>query len=120
MNDGGRGDGHSSSSAKWRRNNFHQPIVSNGCDLVGGVVASGKFDALHVEHKASLEKKPTKIGIPFLLSFFGMVQVFGWEPRYITNLIGHDLAIIVVRNLLFIGSYGINTNVIQLLMLFKH
>jgi hypothetical protein len=25
-----------------------------------------------------------------------------------------------VRNLLFIGSYGINTNVIQLLMLFKH
>jgi hypothetical protein len=28
---------------------------------------------------------------------------------------GHDLAIIVVQNLLFIGSYGINTNVIHLL-----
>jgi FAD synthase len=72
MNNGGRGDGHSSSSAKWRRNNFHQSIVSNGCDLVGGVVASGKFDALHVEHKTLLEKKTTKIGIPFLLFFFGM------------------------------------------------
>jgi hypothetical protein len=27
---------------------------------------------------------------------------------------GHDLAIIVMQNLLFIGSYGIDTNVIHL------
>jgi len=38
----------------------------------------------------------------------------------ITNLMGHDLAIIVVRNLLFIGLYGINTDVIHLLVLFEH
>ncbi len=33
---------------------------------------------------------------------------------------GHDLAMIVVQNLLFIGLYGINTNVIHLLMLFEY
>jgi hypothetical protein len=38
----------------------------------------------------------------------------------ITNLMGHDLTIIVVRNVFFIGLYGINTNVIHLLVLFKH
>jgi hypothetical protein len=74
MNDGGRGDGHSSNSVKWRRNNFHQPLASDTCDLAGGVVALGKFDALHVEHRA-LVKRTTKIGIPFLLSFYGMAKV---------------------------------------------
>jgi hypothetical protein len=38
----------------------------------------------------------------------------------ITNLMGHDLAIIVVRNVFFIGSYGINIDVIHLLVLFEH
>jgi len=33
---------------------------------------------------------------------------------------GHNFAIIVVRNFLFIGSYGINTYVIHLLVLFDH
>jgi hypothetical protein len=33
---------------------------------------------------------------------------------------GHDLVIIVVRNLLFIGSYGINMYVIHLILLFEH
>jgi hypothetical protein len=33
---------------------------------------------------------------------------------------GHNLAIIVVQNLLFISSYGINTDVIHLLVLFEH
>jgi hypothetical protein len=33
---------------------------------------------------------------------------------------GHDLAIIVVQNLFFIGSYGTNMDVIHLLMLFEH
>jgi len=37
----------------------------------------------------------------------------------ITNFMGHDLAIIVVWNFLFIGLYGLNTNVICLLVLFK-
>jgi hypothetical protein len=38
----------------------------------------------------------------------------------ITNFMGHNLAIIVVRNLLFIGSYGTDTDVIHLFILFKH
>jgi hypothetical protein len=38
----------------------------------------------------------------------------------ITNLMGHDLAIIIVWNLLFIGSYVIDMNIIHLLMLFEH
>jgi hypothetical protein len=39
---------------------------------------------------------------------------------FITNLMGHDLAIIVMWNLLFTGSNGIDTYVIHLLVLFKH
>jgi hypothetical protein len=38
----------------------------------------------------------------------------------ITNLMSHNLAIIIMRNLFFISSYGINTNVIRLLVLFEH
>jgi hypothetical protein len=42
-----------------------------------------------------------------------------WQPC-ITNFMGHNLAIIVMRNFLFIGSYGIDTNLICLFLLFKH
>ncbi len=42
------------------------------------------------------------------------------ESSFITNLMGHNLTIIVVRNVLFIGLYGINMNVINLLVLFEH
>jgi hypothetical protein len=38
----------------------------------------------------------------------------------ITNIMGHDLAIIVLRNVFFIRSYEINTYVIHLLVLFEH
>jgi hypothetical protein len=33
---------------------------------------------------------------------------------------GHDLTIIVVLNLLFIGLYGIDMDVIHLLVMFEH
>jgi len=33
---------------------------------------------------------------------------------------GYDLAIIVMQNMLSIGSYGIDTNVIHLFVLFEH
>jgi len=42
-----------------------------------------------------------------------------WQPC-ITNFMGHNLAIIVMWNLLFIGSYGIDTNLICLFLFFKH
>ncbi len=70
MNDGGGGDGHSNSNVKWR-NNFHQMFASDGCDLVGGVVALWKFDVLHVKHR-TLAKRAAKIRILFLFSFSGM------------------------------------------------
>jgi hypothetical protein len=38
----------------------------------------------------------------------------------ITNFMGHNLAIIVVRNFLFIGPYEINMNVVHLLVLFEY
>jgi hypothetical protein len=37
--------------------------------LVGGILASEKFDALHVEHKALLEKKSYKDWNPVLALF---------------------------------------------------
>jgi len=35
MNNGGKGDMHSTNSVKWKRNNFHQPLASDACDLAG-------------------------------------------------------------------------------------
>jgi hypothetical protein len=39
---------------------------------------------------------------------------------HITNFMGYNLAIIIMRNLLFIGSYGIDMDVNQLVVLFEH
>lgn len=47
----------------------------------GGIVALGKFDALHIGHR-ELAIQASKVGAPYLLSFIGMAEVFGWEPRY--------------------------------------
>ncbi len=46
----------------------------------------------------------------------------GWGSYNIAiiDFMGHDLAIIVVRNFLFIVLYGIDTNVIHLIVLFEH
>eukprot|EP00850_Spirogloea_muscicola_P012869 SM000085S23219 [mRNA] locus=s85:142896:144610:- [translate_table: standard] len=46
----------------------------------GGYVALGKFDALHVGHRA-LAAQAAARGSPVLLSFAGMAEVLGWEPR---------------------------------------
>ncbi|XP_010268421.1 PREDICTED: FAD synthetase 2, chloroplastic-like isoform X3 [Nelumbo nucifera] len=48
--------------------------------ISGGIVALGKFDALHVGHR-ELAIQAAKAGIPFLLSFVGIAEVLGWEPR---------------------------------------
>lgn len=49
--------------------------------MAGGVVALGKFDALHLGHRA-LAERASELGTPFLLSFSGMAEVLGWEARY--------------------------------------
>ncbi|KAK6942135.1 FAD synthetase [Dillenia turbinata] len=48
--------------------------------VTGGIVALGKFDALHIGHR-ELAIQAAKAGTPFLLSFVGMAEVLGWEPR---------------------------------------
>ncbi|KAL3684299.1 hypothetical protein R1sor_002321 [Riccia sorocarpa] len=49
-------------------------------DIRGGVVALGKFDALHIGHRA-LAEQAARMGPPVLLSFSGMGEVLGWAPR---------------------------------------
>ncbi|XP_010521952.1 PREDICTED: FAD synthetase 2, chloroplastic [Tarenaya hassleriana] len=48
--------------------------------VAGGIVALGKFDALHIGHR-ELVIQASRIGTPYLLSFVGMAEVLGWEPR---------------------------------------
>lgn len=48
--------------------------------VAGGIIALGKFDALHIGHR-ELAIQASKAGIPYLLSFVGMAEVFGWEQR---------------------------------------
>ncbi|KAB5548045.1 hypothetical protein DKX38_011451 [Salix brachista] len=48
--------------------------------IAGGIVALGKFDALHIGHR-ELAIRASKAGAPNLLSFVGMAEVLGWEPR---------------------------------------
>ncbi|CAM6086990.1 unnamed protein product [Calypogeia fissa] len=49
-------------------------------DIRGAVIALGKFDALHAGHRA-LAEQAAKMGAPVLLSFSGMAEVLGWQPR---------------------------------------
>ncbi len=42
------------------------------------------------------------------------------KMKTITNFMGHNLTIIVMWNLFFIGLYEIDTNVIHLFVLFEH
>jgi len=64
----GRGDGYSSNSARWRRNSFHQPLASTGCDLTGGIVVLGNFSALHVGTQ-SISRKSCRDWNPLLALF---------------------------------------------------
>uniref|UniRef100_A0ACD5Y2E0 Uncharacterized protein n=1 Tax=Avena sativa TaxID=4498 RepID=A0ACD5Y2E0_AVESA len=48
--------------------------------VLDGIVALGKFDALHIGHR-ELAMHASKSGNPFLLSFVGMAEVLGWEYR---------------------------------------
>jgi hypothetical protein len=58
-------------------------VIDDIVILLGGVVALGKFDALHIGHR-ELAIQASRAGPPFLLSFVGMAKVFGWEHRYCT------------------------------------
>lgn len=49
-------------------------------------MALGKFDALHIGHR-ELAVQASRIGAPFLLSFVGIAEVLGWEPRQVFLLL---------------------------------
>lgn len=49
-------------------------------DVAGGVVALGKFEGLHLGHRALVERA-SEIGKPIMLSLSGMAEVLGWEPK---------------------------------------
>ncbi|KAM1846532.1 hypothetical protein EV1_010872 [Malus domestica] len=55
-------------------------LISLLLSFPGGIVALGKFDALHIGHR-ELAVQASKVGPPFLLSFVGMAEVLGWKPR---------------------------------------
>ena len=46
----------------------------------GPALAIGKFDALHLGHRA-LARRAAELGAPALLQFSGMAAVLGWPPR---------------------------------------
>ncbi len=52
--------------------------------------------------------------------FFHNQTTTCWNCHNITNFIGHNLTIIVIQNLFFIGWYWIDTDVVYLLVLFEH
>ncbi|KAJ0235331.1 FAD synthetase 2 [Hirschfeldia incana] len=63
-----------------QREDDHELPADGSTPVSGGIVALGKFDALHVGHR-ELAIQASKVGTPYLLSFVGMAEVFGWEPR---------------------------------------
>ena len=52
--------------------------------ITGSVVALGKFDALHIGHRA-LAVQASKMGAPVLLSFARMAEVLQWEKRCVAS-----------------------------------
>ncbi|WOH15717.1 hypothetical protein DCAR_0935260 [Daucus carota subsp. sativus] len=57
-----------------------EPPSERSSAVAGGIVALGKFEALHIGHR-ELAIQASRVGIPFLLSFVGMAEVLGWEFR---------------------------------------
>ncbi|KAF5747397.1 FAD synthetase 2 chloroplastic [Tripterygium wilfordii] len=63
-----------------QREDDHEVPSEGLSSVAGGIVALGKFDALHIGHR-ELAIQASKVGVPYLLSFVGMAEVLGWEPR---------------------------------------
>ncbi|KAL8139890.1 hypothetical protein V2J09_005911 [Rumex salicifolius] len=63
-----------------KKEDEHELSSDSLASVQGGIVALGKFDALHIGHR-ELAIQASKVGAPFLLSFVGIAEVLGWEPR---------------------------------------
>ncbi|KAM7467281.1 hypothetical protein LguiB_014843 [Lonicera macranthoides] len=68
------------SSSNLHQEDDREPPSEQLSSIAGGIVALGKFDALHIGHR-ELAIQAAKVGVPFLLSFVGMAEVLGWDPR---------------------------------------
>ncbi|XWS39612.1 hypothetical protein CRYUN_Cryun18bG0069700 [Craigia yunnanensis] len=66
-------------SLKGPREDDHEYPSGTLFSVAGGIVALGKFDALHICHR-ELAIQASKVGTPYLLSFVGMAEVLGWQP----------------------------------------
>jgi hypothetical protein len=66
----------SSSAATSHNINWQHPLSTSKV-----VVALGKFDAMHIGHKALAIRAAKMEGQPCLLSFSGMADVLGWPKR---------------------------------------
>ncbi|KAJ4830639.1 hypothetical protein Tsubulata_036751 [Turnera subulata] len=74
-----------------QKENDREPPSEPFPSVAGGIVALGKFDALHIGHR-ELAIQASKIGVPYLLSFVGMAEVLGWEPSVtVRRLVGQLL-----------------------------
>eukprot|EP00803_Ostreobium_quekettii_P007955 evm.model.scf_929.3 EVM.evm.TU.scf_929.3 scf_929:17342-20973(+) len=45
------------------------------------IVALGKFDSMHIGHRALAQAAATLGGTPWLISFSGMAKILGWQER---------------------------------------
>lgn len=70
----------SNDSSFSQKDDDHELLSEGLSSIAGGIVALGKFDALHIGHR-ELVIQASKVGAPFLLSFVGMAEVLGWAPR---------------------------------------
>jgi len=64
--------------------NWRSPLKCDVVDMQGSagiVVALGKFDAMHIGHRALATRASEGSKLPFLLSFYGMAEVLGLPVR---------------------------------------
>lgn len=60
--------------------------------MAGGVVALGKFEGLHLGHRA-LAERASELGKPVMLSLSGMAEVLGWEPKYVLSCSSYEFLV---------------------------
>ncbi|CAH2073543.1 unnamed protein product [Thlaspi arvense] len=112
-----------SSTGFHRRNSGEVPVLHNcfsqreddpelpaegSPPVAGGIVALGKFDALHIGHR-ELAIQASRIGTPYLLSFVGMAEVLGENYRFGYKASGDSSELVRLCEEYGIGAYIISS-----------
>ncbi|CAD7695701.1 unnamed protein product [Ostreobium quekettii] len=58
---------------------WRSPLCQEG--TLAPIVALGKFDSMHIGHRALAQAAATLGGTPWLISFSGMAKILGWQER---------------------------------------